>query len=191
MSIWNRKPVLSIQKIHCGAGVQDFPKIAGEQDEFIQVASFTGKFILLLTASQQHSECLQVSQLLPRGSFQKVSKHAALDAPAAPAPLPGQRSKSLGAPAVRLSCSAPGSPPPWATGNHSCSIQIWGRSCSGCSAPNTAGAIKKKPLCVQVSLLFGNCLSGSAARWEGQTCSWHLSSQQCESVPCSFASYRD
>lgn len=85
MSIWNRNPLLNIQKIHCGAGVQDFPKITWEQDEFTQMAPFTGKFILLFTASQQHSECLQVSQLLPRGTFQNVSKHAVLDAPAAPA----------------------------------------------------------------------------------------------------------
>lgn len=61
MSIWNKKSLLNIQKIHCGAAVQDFPKITWEQDEFIQMAPFTGKFTLLFTVSQQHSECLQVS----------------------------------------------------------------------------------------------------------------------------------
>lgn len=57
------------------------------------MAPFTGKFILLLIASQQHSEYLQVSQLLPRGAFQNVSRQAVLDAPAAPVRLQGQRSE--------------------------------------------------------------------------------------------------
>lgn len=50
---------------------------------------------------------------------------------------------------------------------------------------------KEKKKSLQVSLLFGNCLSGSAARWGVQTWTWHLSSEQHESVPCSFAFYWD
>lgn len=124
-----------------------FQKLLGEQDEFIQMAPFTGKFILLLTASQQHSECLQISQLLPRGAFQSVNSGNASSAAFQHGLQCSRLSATPGCWEPQLLHPNLGQELPW--------LQ--------CLA-NRAGAIKEKEICVQVSLLFGNCLSGSAAR---------------------------
>lgn len=65
MYVLNRKSLLHTQKIHCGAGVQDFEKKTWEQDEFTQMAPFTAVYstVQSVPVAQQ---MLSSSQLLPR-----------------------------------------------------------------------------------------------------------------------------
>lgn len=160
------------------------------------MAPFTAKFILLFTVSQQHSQCL-------------------------PAPGSFQETKYLQASGSGGACSLRGLIPPEDHDvRRPPVVQPFGtrRRCSGSALRQAAGqggrptwqpvfprleeklgllqrlaevAGARREKCVQVSLLFGNCLSGSAAHWGVQIWTWHLSSEQCESVPRSLAFYWD